>query len=182
MRRTAALALAVLAAAGAGACRDSKSGSAASTTTTSTTGRAVSSTVVGDPAAKAVVPAVPDTGNSTNTTTVACLQVPAASTAKPPEGAPPLPAASRWFESTAQDGTQVAAAALPDTLEHFQTRVVRGWKADGWRELFGESEPGKEVEGVLQKGTTRVGVRARTVYCDKAWIEVRLSVAQATQG
>ncbi|MDQ1436705.1 MAG: hypothetical protein QOK43_334 [Acidimicrobiaceae bacterium] len=131
---------------------------------------------------KSAVPTVPGTpavGSTAKTTIVTCDPVPAAGTQPAPPGLPSLPpgAVVRWTESTTQNGSRIYTAALKESLENLQQRAVKNWPAEGWRELFGEAEPGREIEGVFAKDITRVGMRARTgLYCDPAWLEVRMAV------
>jgi hypothetical protein len=151
--------------------------SASSTTTTSSSSDTTDST---HPPGTGL-PGVPAVDRQATGTTIptTCLTVPSTdqATATPPAGIPPFPATTRWISSTkTQDGQTLVVAAVPEALNVFQRRIRTTWFPAGWRELAGESEPGREIEGVLQKANTRMGVRARVAYCDKGWVEVRFVV------
>jgi hypothetical protein len=161
---------------GAGAgCANRKSRLVAPKPTSSTAPPTTAATGVG---LGPLVPAAPGgPGDSTNTTTVACQPVPAPSpSVEGPANGPSMPKGARWFDARTGQGGKVYAGALPETLDQLRDRAVHAWKDEGWVELAGESEPGREIEGVLRKGSTRIGIRARTIYCDKAWTELRISV------
>jgi hypothetical protein len=167
MRRAAVLAL-VLAACLTSCSKSHKADQAADPdrTTTSAAGSSGGSTG----STTTLVPPVPATSGT------GCLALPTSHPLPAPSGLPPLPSGTHWFEATSQGSAHAYAAAVPEPLKTLQTSTVRTWKAQGWQEVSGESEPGREVEGVFRNGSTRLGLRARAVYCDKGWIEVRLSV------
>jgi hypothetical protein len=167
MRRAVVPALALVLAACLASCSKSHhttdQDADAGRTTTSASGGSTGSTTT-------LVPPVPATSAT------GCLALPTSRPLPAPSGLPPLPSGTQWFEATSQGSAHAYAAAVPEPLKTLQTSTVRTWKAQGWQEVSGESEPGREVEGVFRNGSTRLGLRARAVYCDKGWIEVRLSV------
>ena len=124
---------------------------------------------------------VPAVGGGATATTVAggCLEVPerGGGQGHAAPGLPSLPAGTRWLSTEPAGPQTFATAAVPEALPDMQKRVGAPWRAEGWRELAGESEPGREIEGVFQKDRSRLGLRARVAYCDKGWIEVRFVVA-----
>lgn len=155
----------------AGGCRRSKDGASSRTTTTTTapppTGRGL-----------AGVPGI-DAGTTGTTGPGGCFGVPgpdAVTTTAHPD-VPPLPDGTRWLaRSHPQAGQTLVIAAVPETLPQMQDRIRTVWRPGGWRELAGESEPGREVEGVFQRQDVRIGMRARVLYCDQDWLEVRIIV------
>jgi len=154
-----------------GGCRKSKDKPTARPTTTSSppvTGRGV-----------AGVPGVDSGTTGTTTGPGGCLALPAEAEAKtePHPDMPPLPDGTRWLERVnPQPGQTLVIAAVPETLPKMQERIRKVWFPGGWRELAGESEPGREVEGVFQRQDVRLGMRARVLYCEEAWLEVRMVV------
>lgn len=156
----------------AGGCRKSKDRTTARSTTTSTsppvTGRGM-----------AGVPGVDSGTTATTTGPGGCLAVPseAEATTEPHPDMPPLPEGTRWLQRVhPQPGQTLVIAAVPETLPKMQERIRTVWFPGGWRELAGESEPGREVEGVFQRQDVRMGMRARVLYCENAWLEVRMVV------
>lgn len=120
-----------------------------------------------------------DGGTTGTTGPGGCYRLPSEQDAKasPHPDLPSLPDGTRWLERTSpQPGQTLLSAAIPETLREMQERIRTQWFPNGWRELAGESEPGREIEGVFQRGDVRIGMRARVLYCDDDWLELRMIV------
>jgi hypothetical protein len=106
-----------------------------------------------------------------------CVPVPpAGTTAAPTVDLPPLPDGVRWLTDTTANGARTWTAAVPASLPDMQASVLRSWVDAGWKELFGEAEPGREAEGRFERNGSTVSVRVRNDYCDTTWSQVDLSV------